>query len=349
MKTDTISPFDTFLRSPFVRVDDVRPGQVVVSGGPFDGAQGAERFGARSGPDHVRSGSLALAEVLRTVDPEGLIDVDTGGRFASLSDEQLVDVGNFTTYPTDIPRTTDSLANGVYQVVKRGAFSIFLGGDHYTSYPSALGFSRAVAESQPRARIGYVHIDGHLDFWDEGTPGQRFTHATNARRISELPNVVKSSMAWIGLTGPSADEPIEAVLRGGGVIFSARDVRRNGPREIAERAGDHAIAQCDRIYVTLDIDVLDSGYLPGTGSIDNNAITPTLLREVLAVLSAYPIGAMDVMEVAPRLDRSGRSGSIAAEMAVTLARPRLLASIDASPPRRDVPGDRSHRQPHARG
>jgi agmatinase len=210
-------------------------------------------------------------------------------------------------------------------VVKRGAFSLFLGGDHYTSYPSALGFSRALAERDPRARIGYVHIDGHLDFWDEGSPGQRFTHATNARRISELPNVEKSSMAWIGLTGPSADEPIEAVHRDGGVIFSARDVRRLGPREIAERAGEHAIAGCDTIYVTLDIDVLDSGFLPGTGSIDNNALTPALLHEVLAVLSGYPIGAMDVMEVSPRLDRSGRSGCIAAEMAVTLARPRLLS------------------------
>jgi agmatinase len=319
-----ISPFDTFLGSPFASVDDIRPGQVVVSGGPFDGAQGAERFGARYGPDDVRSGSVALAEVLRAA--EGLIDVDTGERYASLSDEQLVDVGNFTVYPTDIPRTTASLANGVYQVVKRGAFSIFLGGDHYTSYPSALGFSRAVAEQDPRARIGYVHIDGHLDFWDEGSPGQRFTHATNARRISELPEFVKSSMAWIGLTGPSADEPIEAVYHNDGVIFSAGDVRRYGPREIAERAGDHAIARCDMIYVTLDIDVLDSGLLPGTGSIDNNAITPAVLQEILTALSAYPIGAMDVMEVSPRLDLSGRSSSIAAEMAVTLARPRLLSA-----------------------
>jgi agmatinase len=115
------------------------------------------------------------------------------------------------------------------------------------------------------------------------------------------------------------------VHHNGGVIFSARDVRSYGPREIAKRAGDHAIVGCDTVYVTLDIDVLDSGFLPGTGSIDNNALTPTLLREVLTVLSEYPIGAMDVMEVSPRLDRSGRSGSIAAEMAVALARPRLLS------------------------
>ena len=51
-------------------------------------------------------------------------------------------------------------------MVRRGGFSVCMGGDHYISYPSCLGYTRAAAEENPNVKIGYIHFDGHLDYGD---------------------------------------------------------------------------------------------------------------------------------------------------------------------------------------
>jgi len=323
----TLLPFPTFLGTKMTSIDDVGPDRVVVSGGPFDSAMSSGRFGPRLGPDGIRRGSRALGELLRNAGSEGLIDLDTGERFRPMLEDKLVDVGDFPVYPTDIMKTTQTLASGVYDLVKRGAFSIFMGGDHYVSYPSALGFTRAMEDRNPGIRVGYIHIDGHLDFADDDPVMGRFFYGSQARRISELPQIVKSSMVWIGATGTASSEQVDTIHDNGGVIYFAKDVHRLGASAVAQQAGDHALQGCGLIYITLDVDVIDAGYLPGTGAVDNNAITPTQIKQILSELVKYPIGSMDIMEVSPRLDPSGRSTSIAAEMAFTVVRSRVLTPL----------------------
>jgi arginase family enzyme len=109
-----------------------------------------------------------------------------------------------------------------------------------------------------------------------------------------------------------------AIVQMGGIIFTAEDVHRLGAVEVARRAADHASRGTDTIYLTLDIDILDPGYVPGRSAVDPIGVTPVQLREMLQVLAPYPLGAMDLNEVNPRLDVSGRSISLAAEMAMTL-------------------------------
>lgn len=323
----TSVPFPTFLGTTMTSIDDVGPDRVVISGGPFDSAMSSGRFGPRTGPYGIRKGSRALGELLLYSGSRGLIDIDTGERYESVLKDTLVDIGDFVVYPTDIMKTTQNLASGIYDIVKRGAFSIFMGGDHYVSYPSVLGFAKAMEYLNPGVRIGYIHIDGHLDFANDDPVMGRFFYGSQARRISELPQIVNSSMVWIGATGTASREQVDAIIRNGGMIYFAKDVHQLGASNIAALAGDHALNGCDLIYITLDVDVIDAGYLPGTGAVDNNAITPSQIKEILSGLMRYPIGAMDVMEVSPRLDPSGRSISIAAEMAFTAARSRVLRPL----------------------
>ena len=110
-----------------------------------------------------------------------------------------------------------------------GGFSVCLGGDHYVGYPSCLGYTRAVSEMSPKPKIGYIHIDGHLDFRDDTPVWGKYNHGTNARRISELDLVSPSNMVWIGIQGWSDEEPINAIDSHGGLIFTAADVLRIGP------------------------------------------------------------------------------------------------------------------------
>ena len=317
-----VQPYSSFLGAPMGTASDVEPGSFVVSGAPFD-SEIMARFGAHHGPNGIRIGSRQLGERLQRAEGRDLMDIDTGERLSPKLLDKVLDVGDFTMYPTDILRSQESIANGVADVVRRGGFSMMFGGDHYVSYPSALGWHRAKVEQNPDIRIGYVHFDGHLDFGDYNPLTGSLNQGTNARRISELPRVQRENMAWIGVTCMINADQYDLINTMGGAIFTAEDVHELGAKEVARRASEHAINGCDVIYCSLDIDINDPGYLPGTGVSDPSGITPTQLREMLNVLTDYPLDGMDIMEVSPRLDPSGRTSSLAAEMALTVAMNKL--------------------------
>ena len=315
--------FPSFLRAPMLQPQEVPPDAVVISGAPHDSTH-TSRFGTRMGPKGIREGSLLTADRFLVAGAQGLIDPETGSRRFQPSPEGLVDVGDFTMSPTDVLKTTESIAQGVAQVVERGGFSVCLGGDHYVSYPSALGYCRAVAQREPGARLGYIHIDHHLDFGYDNPVWGKYNHGSNARRISEIDIISTQNMAWIGVPSGQSGEQVDTINRNGGAIFTSDDCHELGAAEVARRAADHAVRGCDAIYLTVDIDFIDTGFFPATGSVVNDAITPTQMIEILQVLSEYPIGALDLVEVSPRIDPSGRSMSISTEIVLTICTPRLF-------------------------
>jgi agmatinase len=313
----------TFLAAPLVSLDAVRPGSVVIGGAPHDSTH-LSRFGARMGPRGIREGSLPFARKLANAAADGLVNVETEARWVPHAEVPLVDVGDFNVYPSDVMRTTEGIAGGVYEVVRRGGFSVCLGGDHYIGYPSCLGYCRAVREQHPTARVGYIHIDGHLDFSDEVAAWGKYNHGTNARRISEIDVVSPANMVWIGIQGWVTEEPLRTIERNGGRVFTAIDVHELGPAEVARRAGEKASAGCDYVYLSVDIDFIDTGFFPATGSVVNDAITPGMLLQILEVLARYPVKAMDFVEVSPRVDPTGRSTLMSTELLLGMLGPRLF-------------------------
>jgi arginase family enzyme len=313
----------TFLAAPLVSLDAIRPGTVVIGGAPHDSTH-FSRFGARMGPRGIREGSLPFARKLTNAADDGLVNVETEARWVPRAEVPLVDVGDFNVYPSDVMRTTEGIAGGVYEVVRRGGFSVCLGGDHYIGYPSCLGYCRAVREQQPTARVGYIHIDGHLDFSDEVAAWGKYNHGTNARRISEIDVVSPANMVWIGIQGWVTEEQLLTIERNGGRVYTAIDVHELGPAEVARRAGERASAGCDYVYLSVDIDFIDTGFFPATGSVINDAITPGMLLQILEVLARYPVKAMDFVEVSPRVDPTGRSTLMSTELLLGMLGPRLF-------------------------
>ena len=286
---------------PPAGLDDVRPGVVAINGAPYAGI----KF-SREGSSGIREASLALADRLAVAGDEGFADVDSGRRL-HYNEGTLIDVGDWPVYPTDVLKTTDSIANGVYEITKRGGLSICLGGDHYIEYPSCLGFCRAVQEKDPNVKVGYVHIDGHLDFGMGGEGPSRHNSGTNARLTSELSAISEPNMVWIGIQGPCELDSVRYIRNMGGTIFTSEDIHRLGPAEVGRQAGEWASKGCDYYYLTLDIDVIDAGLSPGTGSVTMGAVPPYDLMVILEELSKYPIGAMDVNEITAAMDVAQRS------------------------------------------
>jgi arginase family enzyme len=110
-------------------------------------------------------------------------------------------------------------------------------------------------------------------------------------------------------------------------VIPADAARAAGPRAVVERALAAAAAGCDGVYVSLDADVVDSGYASGTGDVLVGGLTPAEVLALMREMSmARAIVGLDVVEVAPGLDQRGRSERLAAEAIVELIAPRAFGA-----------------------
>ena len=315
----------TLFNSPTGGPESISAGTTGVVGIPSDWTH-TSRIGTRFGPRALRQSTTELLQFLLNDSNSEFVDPNNNDILQYRFDEWLVDCGDAVISPASVEKTTESIASMTYAIRSRGAFPLALGGDHYNSYPACLGYARGLDERHPGRSFGYIHIDGHLDFSDRLGAWGKYNHATNARRISELPNIVKSNMVWIGITGWVDSGELELIESMGGKIFSSKDVHRLGAKKVAQLALQHATRGSESLYVTIDIDAMDAGFLPGTGSIVHSGITPRQYCQILDVLSTAPIDGLDIVEVSPPLDPSGRTERIAAHLLFHILRNRMFTT-----------------------
>ena len=317
------TPFSTLFDAPVATADQELDGCIGVVGMPTDWTH-SSRIGARHGPEALRRATTRIVKEYLPVSEETFFDVQHGGVWRRNEQQWISDLGDATIDPASVENTTEAIAEMTERVRNAGGVPLALGGDHYNSYPACLGYSRALTKIDPDRRFGYIQIDGHLDFSDRLGAWGHFNHATNGRRISELPNVVQENMVWIGVSGWVSGGELNLIEEMGGKVYSSGDVHRLGARKVAELAIEQATRGCESFYLSMDIDAMDAGYLPGTGSIVHSGITPKQYCDVLDVIAEHPIDGMDIAEVAPTLDPSGRTEAISAHLLYSVLRERML-------------------------
>ena len=281
----------TFARLP--RIDEVSDVDVAVVGVPFD-AGVSYRPGARFGPSHVRESS----RLLRPYNPA--VDVEP------FAHQQVVDAGDITVNPFDIQAAIGQIEAGARELLERSRRVLTIGGDHTIALP----LLRAVAAQHGPVTV--VHFDAHLDTWDTyfGAP---YTHGTPFRRASEEGLVDRSGCLHVGTRGPlySTRDLVDDVDLGFQVVGSV-EMDDLGARGVVERIRERVE---DRpVYLSVDIDVLDPAFAPGTGTPEAGGLTS---RELLAVLRSFAdlnlVGA-DVVEVAPAYDHAEITGIAASHV-----------------------------------
>lgn len=179
-------------------------------------------------------------------------------------------------------------------------FPVIIGGDHAVTAPAVRAFCKAHADQQ----VGLIHFDAHNDVrvMDHGP-----TNGTPIRGILESGVRVRGeNLAQIGIHGfMNSSHYKRWVERRGGTIFTGRQVRRNGIEQILDEALTVAGRGTDSIYVTVDIDVLELAYAPGTGVASPEGISAADLMEAMFILGQRPeVGAIDFVELDPRRDPS---------------------------------------------
>lgn len=177
-----------------------------------------------------------------------------------------------------------------------GAPVIGLGGDHSVTWP----LLAAAAAAAPQARIGVVQLDVHHDVRD---PSAGVTNGTPIRGLVEEGVIAAGDVVQIGIHPFGNRRALTEWCDEHGVHrISLAELAGYGPTRAAGEALQ-LLAECDLVYLTVDIDVLDRAFAPGTGAALPGGVTPGVLGELVRVVCADPrVAAVDVVEFDPTRD-----------------------------------------------
>jgi agmatinase len=215
----------------------------------------------------------------------------------------VIDAGDVPVIPGNVEKSHNAIYKTTKQLVKEKITPVLIGGDHSVTYPAIK------AHEICNENIGVIWVDSHLDFDDEYPPGQKYSHSCSLRRISELPFINPTNIAVIGYSGyASHPEHEEEVVEAGMSLYSIYDLREEGLGKIANKCVEIATKNTTSFYLSVDIDVLDPAFAPGSGLHEPGGLTPWELFKMLAILGQHMV-AMDLVEVAPPHDSAGITAS----------------------------------------
>ena len=268
---------------------------VAIVGAPMDDLV-SDRPGARLAPRAIRSASCPPGPHL-----EAKIDA-----FAAL---RIVDFGDAPVISADAATSHAAIEATVGQVLAAGALPFTLGGDHSITEPCV----RACAAVH--GPVGCIHFDTHTDTGAE-VFGVAVSHGTFMKRLIDDEQIDPARYAQIGLRGYWPGETEFAWQRERGVTsLFMHDVRDLGIREVVARALE--AVGTGPVYLTVDVDVLDPGFIPGTGTPEPGGMTPTdLLLAVRTVAQQCDLVGFDVVEVIPSTVGTNDASALVAERVV---------------------------------
>jgi len=264
-----------------------------VMGIPYDFAVGY-RAGARWAPTAMRqaSGRYALPAL-------GFYDL--AGDRRRLGGVRLADLGDVDPAQLERADTFARVTRAARLARRVAALPVFIGGDHSITYP----LLRAYDDER---ELHVLQFDAHLDFSDRRNDTGYSNSSPFRRAAEDLPGL--AGITVIGLRGLRFDqEAVAAATARGHTLVTAEDVHESLTRVRT------ALPAGRRLYVSLDVDVLDPAELPGTSSPEPGGLGFRQLVALLTqALAANDVVGFDLMELAPDLDPSGRSQLLAARL-----------------------------------
>jgi len=220
----------------------------------------------------------------------------------------VVDAGDANIVPTRWERSHAMIYRKVREVAETGAIPIVLGGDHSITWPSAT----AIAEVRAPRSIGIVHFDAHADTAPDFF-GQLASHGSPMRHLIESGAVKGSNFVQVGLRGYWPPPDVLEWMREHGLRWHLMtEIEDRGAEAVIADAIAEALDGPDAIYLSLDIDVIDPGLAPGTGTPEpGGMLTREVLRAIRQIVSRVELAAMDIVEVSPPYDWAESTAMIA--------------------------------------
>lgn len=282
----------TFQKVPLVLDDaELAGADVAFVGAPMDDFV-SFRPGARFGPREIRSAFDGGG-------PPEAYNMDLGiDPFAEL---RVVDHGDASVVPGDGEASHLAIGRAVTRVVRAGAVPVVLGGDHSIAHPDI----KAVASQHDSATFAVVQFDAHADTATD-IGGVKNSHGTPFRHLVDEGVVPGEHLVQVGLRGYWPTRAEFDWMRDAGVRWHRmEEILERGCNAVVETILEETVT-LPTLYLSVDIDVLDPAFAPGTGTPEPGGMTTReLLRAVRRLAVEKEVIGLEVVELSPPYDHSG--------------------------------------------
>jgi agmatinase len=291
MKAPRFTGIGSFMRLP--QVTDMEGVDAAIVGIPFDTGV-SYRIGGRFGPAAIREAS----RLLRPYHVEQEIEI-----FEHLS---VVDTGDVSVVPGNIQASYQVMVDGLRPILDAGVVPLSIGGDHAIT----LGELRAIAKKH--GPVGLIDFDSHTDTWDNYW-GERYTHGTWCKRAIEEGLIDTRRAVQLGIRGSLYGSEDRGGARALGLhLIPTEELLSRGVDdvlpEVRQRVGEGPV------FLTFDIDFVDPGFAPGTGTPEVGGPTSRDALRLVRGLRGIQFVGFDLVEVLPQYD----SGEVTSLLAGTL-------------------------------
>jgi agmatinase len=309
-------PSFTFLGIPACDLDDAATyadADVIILGAPIDSGT-SHRSGAKFGPQAIRGGDYLPHDGER---PHLALRTD------GLKDLKVVDAGDLLMPGGDLVASLEVLAQATEKISRAGKIPVILGGDHSIASADVAG----IARHRGLGKISMVHFDAHADTGEDQW-GALVGHGTPMRRLIEGGFVRGDRFLQLGLRGYWPDNTTLEWMRDQGMrSYEMTEIHNRGLNKVLDESFATLTNGCDGVFLSVDIDVVDPGMAPGTGTPEPGGMTSReLLEAVRRICLELPIVGIDIVEVAPAFDT--------ADITAILANRVVLEALSAIAKRR---------------
>jgi formimidoylglutamase len=272
--------------------EDLKAGKVDVAilGAPLD--MGTGMRGAAFGPKTLRASEKYLGWGTYS-DPHLHVMVDW------TKELNVVDYGDTPIDLLSTERSMEPIREMVREVAKTGTIPFIVGGDHSLEYPNVAG----VADVYGKEKVGVIHFDAHYDA-GQSFMGHLISHGQPIRRLIEEGHVLGKNYIQVGLRGYwPGEEGFQWMREQGFRYHTMAEIERDGWDAVMGRVLEEANDGPEHLYISLDIDVLDPAFTPGTGTPEPGGLTTRELFPLLRRLCAENnLVGFDLVEFNPLVD-----------------------------------------------
>ena len=285
-------PNFTFIGIPACDLDQpesYKGADVIIVGAPVDSGT-SHRSGAKFGPQAIRMGDYLPHDGER---PHLALRVD------SLKELKVFDAGDLLMPGMDLVKSLKVLEEATEKISRAGAIAVILGGDHSIASADVAG----IANHRGKGKISMIHFDAHADTGEDQW-GALVGHGTPMRRLIESGSVRGDRFLQLGLRGYWPDNRTIEWMRDQKMrSYEMTEIHHRGMKAVLDESFATLTDGCDGVFLSVDIDVVDPGMAPGTGTPEPGGMTSReLLEAVRRICLELPIVGIDVVEVAPPFD-----------------------------------------------
>lgn len=255
--------------------EDYNSSDVVMLGLPFDGTV-SYRSGSRFAPEQIRLASWGLEDYSPQFDKH-------------LQDVNFHDAGDLEFPLGNTYKSLDLIEKNVEEIYKDGKRVFGIGGEHLVTLPEIKAVSKFYKN------LAVIHFDAHTDLREEYL-GEEMSHSAVMHHISKI--VGAENIKQIGIrSGMKAEWEFMKKHNTLCHKYLDLDCLKNKP-----------------VFVTVDLDVLDTSVMPGTGTPESGGMQFNELVNWFEYLKDFDIIGADVVELAPDYDASGVSTAVATKV-----------------------------------